>query len=158
MAWSISWYLCKHTVRLNFLHLLEDQWFFSIKNSEIIELHFRNKILTLGTWLIFPRPKGKGIINSWMDIEPGVSSLDCANPSICFNIERTILSCTTSYRNTTWVGINKRSTSRGYAYFQIPRLLSCWTTRDRPVYCFMEQCDVLPQPTMTCLHGFSKTT
>lgn len=70
--------------------------------------------MTLWTCLTFPRPKGKRIINSWMDVELDVSSLDCANPSLSFNTERTILSCTTSKRITTWVSVNKRSTSRGY--------------------------------------------
>ena len=84
---------------------------FSRKDSEVIGLYFRNKILDFMNMInCFQGRKERGtLIDEWV-WNQSIPFLGCVRPSFCFNIEKTVLSV---LQLIVWVSVDKRRTSWG---------------------------------------------
>lgn len=68
------------------------------KDSEVIGLYFRNKILDSMNMINFfqGRKEKRTLIDEWV-WNQNIPFLECVHPSFCFNIEKTVLSVLTAY-------------------------------------------------------------
>ena len=84
---------------------------FSRKDSEVIGLYFRNKILDFMNMIncFQGKKERRTLIDEWVWSQ-SIPFLGCMRPSFCFNIEKTVLSV---LQLIVWVSVDKRRTSWG---------------------------------------------